>query len=142
MIVTLKKEWIGESGYCNCLLVTMSRLSLPQVELRSDQPPPDLEALASSRPATAAWLHAQQFDYSALDTAEIIATLAESAGLKRSFWRSTVSGCILAHDCVEDDGPQVERHFDLRLSRTSHGARHLVITLRTRPNLTMQRTAR
>ena len=130
MSVTLKKEWIGESGYCNCLLVTMSRLSLSHVALRSDQPPPNLETLASSRPATAAWLRAQELDYSALDTGEIIATLGESAGLRRSSWRSTVSGCIVAHDCVEDDGPLVERQFDLRLNRTRQGAHHLVITLR------------
>jgi len=130
MSVTLKREWIGESGYCNCLLVTMSRLSLPHVELYADQPPPNLEALASSRPPTAAWVRAQEFDYSALNTGEIIATLAESAGLRRSFWRSIVSGCIVTHDCIEDDGPLVERHFDLRLSRTRYGAPHLVITLR------------
>ena len=68
MSVTLKREWIGESGYCNCLLVTMSRLSLPHVELHADQPPPNLEALASRRPSTAAWVRAQEFDYSALDT--------------------------------------------------------------------------
>ena len=131
MSVTLKREWIGESGYCNCLLVTMSRLSVPQIELRSSEPPPDLEVLASSRPTTAAWLHAQEFDYFALNTAEIIGRLAESAGVESSFWRSTVSGCIVAHDCIEDDGPMVERHFDLRLSRTRRGAQHLVVTLRT-----------
>ena len=86
MSVTLKKEWIGESGYCNCLLVLMSRVPIRQMELFSDQPPSDLEAL-TSRPETLAWLRAQEFDFSALDTTEIIATLASSAGITKSFWR-------------------------------------------------------
>jgi len=131
MSVTLKKEWRGESGSCNGLLVTMSRLSIPRIELRSDQPPPNLQAVASSRPATAAWLGAQQFDYGALDNNEIIATLVKSAGIRKSFWRSTVSGSILAHDCVENEGPMVERHFDLRLSRTRDGAHHLIVSLQS-----------
>jgi len=131
MSVTLKREWIGEAGYCNCLLVTMSRLSISRIELRSDRSPPDLEAVASSRPTTMAWLRAQEFDYGALNTSGIIDTLAESAGIRKSFWRSTASGSILVHDCIEDDGPLVERHFDLRLSRSSHGAHHLIVSLRT-----------
>jgi hypothetical protein len=33
MSVTSKKEWIGESGYCNCLLVAMARVPIPTVHL-------------------------------------------------------------------------------------------------------------
>jgi hypothetical protein len=119
MSVTLRKEWIGESGYCNCLLVVMSRMSIHQVELFSDQPPPDLEAL-TTRPDTLAWLQAQEFDFSALDTTEIIETLATSAGIKKSFWRykRESTDFIQAYDCVEDDGPEVERRFSLRLLRS------------------------
>ena len=143
MSVSPKKEWTGESGYCNCLLVTMSRLSLPRIELRSDRSPPELSALASSRPTTAAWLRAQEFNYAALDTSKIIATLAESADIKKSFWHSTVCGSILVHDCVEDNGPLVERQFDLRLSRTRRGAHHLLVALApNRPDQPIQRIAR
>ena len=131
MSVTLKKEWIGESGYCNCLLVLMSRVPIRQMELFSDQPPSDLEAL-TSRPETLAWLRAQEFDFSALDTTEIIATLASSAGITKSFWRykPASAGSVHAYDCVEDDGPTIERHFSLRLLRS--GSRlHLTVVLDT-----------
>lgn len=133
MSVTLRKEWIGESGYCNCLLVVMSRMSIRQVELFSDQPPPDLEAL-TSRPDTLAWLQAQEFDFPALDTTEIIETLASSAGITKSFWRykPESTGSIQAYDCVEDDSPTVERRFSLRLLR-SGGRLHLTVVSDTLP---------
>ena len=131
MSVTLKKEWLGESGYCNCLLVAMSRAPIPRIELFSNQPPPNLEA-QTSRPDTSAWLNAQEFDYSALDTSTIIQTLASSAGITKSFWRykPDSAGTILVHDCVENDGPIVERNFALRLL-SSGGVLHLTVVLDT-----------
>ena len=118
MSVTLKKEWVGESGYCNCLLVAMSRASLGKLELLSNQRVPNLEALVS-RPDTHAWLRAQVFNYSELDTSKVIDALAGLGGITKSFWRykAESTGSILVHDCVEDDGPVVERRFHLRLRR-------------------------
>ena len=131
MSVTLKKEWLGESGYCNCLLVAMSRGPIPRIELFSNQPPSNLETL-TTRPDTSAWLRAQEFDYSALDTSKIIQTLASSAGITKSFWRykPDSTGTILVHDCVENDGPVVERNFTLRLL-SSGGVLHLTVVLDT-----------
>ena len=117
MNVSAKKEWLGESGYCNCLLVAMSRMRIPNIELVSDQSPPNLETLTTSRPTTCAWIRAQEFDYAGLDTSEIIRILAESSGIKKSLWGYR-AGTIIAHDCVEDDGPIVERTFHLRVTRS------------------------
>jgi hypothetical protein len=117
MNVSVKKEWLGESGYCNCLLVAMSRMRIPNIELVSDQPPPNLETLTMSRPTTCAWIRAQEFDYARLDTSEIIRILSETSGIKKSLWGYR-AGTIIAHDCVEDDGPIVERTFHLRITRS------------------------
>jgi hypothetical protein len=128
MSVSPKKEWLGESGYCNCLLVAMSRISIPSIELVSNQAPPDLEALTTSRPKTSAWIRAQEFDYSALDTSLIIQTLADSGGVKKVLWGGYRDGTIVAHDCVEDDGPVIERRFHLHLAR-SKDVLHITVTL-------------
>ena len=82
MNVSAKKEWLGESGYCNCLLVAMSRMRIPNIELVSDQSPPNLETLTTGRPTTYAWIRAQEFDYAGLDTSEIIRIRAEQVELK------------------------------------------------------------
>jgi hypothetical protein len=128
MSVTVKKEWLDESGYCNCLLVAMSRVQIPFIELVSDQAPPDLEALTRNRQSTCEWIRAQEFDYSALNTSLIIRTLGDSGGVKKTLWGGFRDGTIVAHDCVEDDGPVVERKFRLRLAR-SKGTIHLTIAL-------------
>jgi hypothetical protein len=127
--VSLKKEWLGESGYCNCLLVAMSRVQAPQLELSSRRELPNLEVLTVSRPNTCAWVRAQEFDYSALDSTEVIKILARSANMSKLLgWRER--GSIIAYDVVEDDGPTVERRFELHLTR-SGGAFHLTVTLDT-----------
>lgn len=127
MTVSAKKEWLGESGYCNCLLVAMSRIPIPSLELVSNQSPPNLDALTTSRPSTCSWIRAQEFDYAALDSSLIIQTLAELGGVKKSLWGYR-AGTIVAHDCVEDDGPVVERRFHLQLAR-SKGALRLTVKL-------------
>jgi hypothetical protein len=38
------------------------------------------------------------------------------SGIKKSFLGRYRAGKIIAHDCVEDDGPVVERTFHLRLA--------------------------
>src|SRR5262245_25378392 len=98
-----KKEWPGESGYCNCLMVAMSRMRIPELELFSNQPPPNLETLTASRPKTCSWIQAQEFEYAALDTAGIFRILCEMSGIKKSFFGGYRAGKIIAHDCVEDD---------------------------------------
>jgi hypothetical protein len=127
MTVSLKKEWLGESGYCNCLLVAMSRMQIPNIELVSDQSPPNLETLTASRPTTCSWIRAQEFDYAELDTSEIIQILAESGGIKKLLWWYR-AGTITAYDCVEDDGPMVKRMFHLQLTR-SRGVLRLGVNL-------------
>lgn len=119
MSVTLKKEWNGEAGYCNCLLVAMSRIPISSVELVSGQPPLDLEALTSSRQSTCLWIRAQEFDYSALNSSVIIQMLAKQGGVTKFLWWYR-AGTIVAYDCVEDDGPVVERRFHLRLVQSGN----------------------
>ena len=118
MSATIKKEWLGESGYCNCLLVAMSRIPIPCIELASDQVPPNLENLTTSRPSTYSWIRAQELDYSALSSSLIIQALAKSGGVTKSFWGGYRDGTINVHDCVEDDGPVVKRRFLLHLARS------------------------
>lgn len=106
----------------------MSRIPIPCVELRSDQTPPDLEALTTGRPKTCSWIREQEFDYAALNSPLIIQTLSELGGVKKSFWGGYHDGTMVVHDCVEEDGPVVERRFDLHLAR-SKGGLHLTVRL-------------
>jgi hypothetical protein len=122
-----RREWIGESGYCNCLLVAMSRAPIGAVELFSDRQLPNLETLVSSRADTAAWIRAQAFDYPSLIPSAVIAILMESAGMSRLPW-GRKTGTISVVDCVGDEGPEVQREFTLRLSKAS-GASRLLIEL-------------
>ena len=123
-----RKEWVGEPGYCNCLLVVMSRVPVRAVELYSDREPPNLESLALGRAETAAWIRAQALDYSRLSSAKVIAILMKSAGMSRLPW-ARKTGTISVVDCVGDDGPKVEREFNLRLTKTS-GVSNLRLELR------------
>jgi hypothetical protein len=67
-----EKEWFDEPGYCNCLLVTMSRARIPSLEIRAGDIVPNLEVLAASKPDTAAWIRAQEFQYSLLSSTAVI----------------------------------------------------------------------
>jgi len=101
MRVTFRKEWTGESGYCNCLLAVMSRVSIRQVELFSDQPPPDLEALDLD---PTRWHDCgRRSPFIDAGHTEIIETLARSAGITKSFWRykPESTGSTQAYDCNE-----------------------------------------
>jgi hypothetical protein len=128
MIKEHRKEWVDEPGYCNCLLVVMSRLSVREVELYSDRELPNLEHLASGRADTAAWIRAQALDYSKLDSAGVIAILIKLAGMPRLPWASK-TGTISVVDCVGDDGPAVEREFNLSFTKKS-GVSNLRLELR------------
>lgn len=108
-------QWKEESGYCNCLLVTMSRVQIRSLELRSDSRLPDLEKLAAARNDTSAWIKAQGFDYSRLDSQEVISLLMDSAGLPTDSL-VTQYGSIEAIDLVGSNGPEVKRRFNLTFS--------------------------
>ncbi len=107
-----KKEWPGELGYCNCLLVMMSRTGVANVELASDAPVPDLELLARARPEVAAWLHAQEFDYAALDPMIVIEALSQLTGLP-PLHCGTASVVFFTYDVQEKDGSLVLKYFSL-----------------------------
>ena len=106
-------EWAGESGYCNCLLVTMARMRIAEMELSTDEPLPSLEELAATRPETLEWIKAQGFQYDKLDRVTIIRMLAEMADLSPAEKRFT--GILKVQDCVGDDGPVVQRAFTMQL---------------------------
>ena len=114
---TPKKEWIGESGYCNCILVAMSRMQLSKLVLSTEKPLPNLDDLTSKRADTNKWIKAQALKYGDLDRLMVIRMLAESADMgprKRS-------GMIRVHDVVGDNGPTVERVFELQLANDGDG---------------------
>ncbi len=113
-----KREWIGESGYCNCLLVTMARMKLPELIVSTERELPDLEALASSRPDTLSWLRVQQIDTQALDKTTILRMLAESGGISPG--RSS-TGVMDVHDVEGDSGPAVVREFRLQIGHDGKG---------------------
>jgi len=109
----MSQEWVGESGYCNCLLVVMARMRIARMELSTDEPLPSLEELAVTRPETLEWLKAQGFQYDKLDRVTIIRMLAEMADISPREKRFT--GILEVQDCVGDDGPVVQRAFAMQL---------------------------
>jgi hypothetical protein len=127
MGVTAKKEWTGESGYCNCLLVVMARLSVPFLDLFSDRPVPNLETLASGRPTTASWIRAQEFQYSSLNPLFVIEIFMGIGQISSFLWWYK-PGYLEVYDVVEDDGPMVKRTYRMRLSK-KRGILHLKIEL-------------
>jgi len=106
-------EWAGESGYCNCLLVTMARTRIAKIELSTDEPLPSLEELAVTQPETLEWIKAQGFQYDKLDRVTVIRMLAELADISPEEKRFT--GILEVQDCVGDDGPVVQRAFAMQL---------------------------
>lgn len=113
MTVTAKKEWIGEPGYSNCLLVVMARVPIQSVDLFSNRPLPDLDALIADKPATAAWIRAQEFSYSTLNPLMVIKILSQMGNIIDLLWWYRLP----VHDVEEDDGPVIKRIFNLRLSK-------------------------
>lgn len=112
--ITPKKEWTGESSYCNCLLVAMSRMQISKITLSTKQPLPDLEELTVNRPDSNEWIRAQELQYAELDKLTIIRILAESAGISEK--TGSRNGSIDVHDVVGDDGDVVRRAFDMVLN--------------------------
>ena len=108
-----KKEWHGESGYANCLLVAMSRLQISSVNLYASKPLPNLTVLTEPRPDTNKWIRAQELQYSQLDQLTVIRLLAESAGITSE--TKSLTGIINVHDVVGDNGDIVQRNFDIEL---------------------------
>ena len=106
-------SWVGESGYCNCLLVAMARMQIEKIELSTDEPLPSLEELVVTRPETLEWIRAQGFEYDKLDRVTIIRMLAELAGISPQEKR--FSGTLEVQDCVGDDGPVEQRAFAMQL---------------------------
>lgn len=109
----MQDTWAGESGYCNCLLVAMARMRIAKMELGTDEPLPNLEELAATRPETWEWIKAQGFQYDKLDRVTIIRMLAEMADISPGEERFT--GILEVQDCVGDDGPVVQRAFAMQL---------------------------
>ena len=142
MKIEPRKEWLAESGYCNCLLVVMCRLSLSVVELAENRPVPDLESLAKEKPDTVAWLRSQEFDYTTLDSRVIVKTLSRSAGISRFPWGRKNAELAVVDVPGEDEAP-VNRQFHFSLSKVS-GSAVLSITLQRQPNksTTDQRASR
>ncbi len=127
MKIIARKEWLGESGYCNCLLVTMCRTRLSFVELAGDREVPNLESLAREKPDTAAWLHAQEFDYARLNSREVIRILSRSAGISRWPWGAKKADLTIVDVPGEHEAP-VNRQFHVALSKIG-GVSILKVTL-------------
>ena len=123
----IEKQWLGESGYCNCLLVTMCRAQISTLNISSAHIVPDLEALAAQRPDTATWIRAQKFQYADIDTPTVINILSKTANISRLPWMKK-EGAIQVHDVVGDDGPIVQRVFRLH-KQLEHGVTFLRIEL-------------
>ncbi|MEK7672333.1 MAG: hypothetical protein AAB373_00465 [Patescibacteria group bacterium] len=122
-----KKEWIGESGYCNCLLVSMARAKITKVEVATNEFLPKLEKLVAKVPETLKWIKAQKLNYDKLNQLLVIDTFLESAKMSRHIW-SKRTGNINAYDLVGDTDLQIKRVYAFKLSR-SWRTRKLEITL-------------
>ena len=112
----MSKEWRDESGYCNCLLVVMSRVRISEVEICSDKRLPELVSMSKPRPNTETWIREQEIDIEKLSPSVIIEILVDSATMGSLPWTKS-TGSIDIVDCVEDDGPTVNRVFNLKLSK-------------------------
>ena|ERR1700761_290841 len=113
MSVAARKEWTGESGYCNCLLVVMARVPIQALHFSSNHTVFDLEALAAETPGTAEWIQAQEFNYFTLNPLTVIQILSQLGRITNfQQWYS-----FEVRDMVEDDGPVVKRIFHVSLSR-------------------------
>jgi hypothetical protein len=110
-----KREWIGENGYCNCLLVVMFRALVPEIKLNQEESPINLEQIALGNPETLEWLKTQDFDYNELDTAKIIEILIESADMRGGFFGKK-NGLINAV-IVGNDGVRKNNEFKLKLQK-------------------------
>jgi hypothetical protein len=115
-----KKEWLGEVGYCNCLLVTMCRAHIHKIEIRTNVNVPDLELLATHRPDTVNWLRTQEFHYPSINARAVINLLSRSAEISRLPWGKK-EGSINAYDVVGNDGPTVKRTFRVKKLRDREG---------------------
>ncbi len=111
-----KKEWLGEEGYCNCLLVTMCRAHIYTLEINSSMNVPNLELLAANRPDTVNWIRTQEFHYPSINAKTVINILSRSAKISRLPWGQK-EGSIDVHDVAGNDGPIVQRIFRLKKSR-------------------------
>jgi hypothetical protein len=107
-----QNRWVGESGYCNCLLVAMARMQISRVELSTEEALPNLEAMVGARPDSLEWIRAQGFEYDKLNRVTIIRMLADSAGISPPKKRY---GLMEVKDCVGDGGPVVDRKFSMQL---------------------------
>jgi hypothetical protein len=108
-----QNRWVGESGYCNCLLVAMARMQISRVELSTEEALPNLEAMVGARPDSLEWIRAQGFEYDKLNRVTIIRMLADSAGI--SPYKKRFDGFVEVKDCVGDDGPVVDRKLSMQL---------------------------
>ena len=110
-----KKEWKDEPGYCNCLLVTMARAKINEIEINSKYNVPNLEELAKNIPDTLEWIRAQGFNYPKLNSSIVIEILCDSAEMKTSLFGGK-TGIINVHDAQKDNGPIVQRKYHLKLN--------------------------
>ncbi len=94
----------------------MCRVGIPKVEIRSNVAVPDLGLLAAQKPETAEWLHTQAFQYGSLDSKTVIRILSKSAGIS-FFALKNKKGSILVYDVIGDNGPTIQRKFNLRRRR-------------------------
>jgi hypothetical protein len=108
-----KKEWVGEAGYCNCLLVVMARMQIASIEINTKESLPNFEELTATRPDSREWIEAQEFQYDKLDRLTIVRMLAEMAGISPQTGRR--SGTIQVQD-VGDDDKVIQRVFSMELS--------------------------
>lgn len=122
-----KKEWVGESGYCNCLLTTMCRIPIKMVTLQSDQQVPNLEVLAAPREETASWIKAQELPYEKLSSKDVIKILIESAGISTSFWSKKKAQ--LETYIVDNHGGTIKKIFSFELQKEKKDVLKLIVTL-------------
>lgn len=122
-----RKEWLSEEGYCNCLLVAMSRTQTSTVDIFLNRELPNLETIAKGKPETVSWIETQKLDYTLLNPARVIEILSRSADISL-FPLGAKAGFINVHDVVGDNGPIVQHVFNLKL--TGFFSKHLRIELK------------
>ncbi|MCH8824467.1 MAG: hypothetical protein IH984_13285 [Planctomycetes bacterium] len=122
-----KREWSGNAGYVNCLLVTIRRAKIESVSLLDNEPVPNLIELARDNTDLKDWLVAQQFSFDRLNPMKVVGTLKHAAGF-RWYRRKKTKGSIHALD-VGSGGKPIPVNYELQLEKLQDGNECVNLTL-------------
>jgi hypothetical protein len=110
---SIKKEWVGESGYVNCLLTIMSKGILSSVEILKDKVVPNLIEITGTDKASQRWIKKQDFEFNSLNSSKVIKIIKKSIGIKGFSFSARDSFLTAIH--AQNDGKNIARIFEISI---------------------------